>query len=552
MLYLQKKEYLCSGFSCLSLYMHFAIIAAGEGSRLREEGIVQPKPLALIEGQPMIGRLMDIMVRCGAESLSVIVNAESPEVSDFLRMYAEQHPELPFHLVVETTHCSMQSLARLSEVIPEGKVCVTTVDTIFREKDFAAYVSAFAQTEGSLFVITPFVDDEKPLWVDSGPDGSIYGFHDEASMMTEPGHLLSVSGGIYGLETQTAWPILRRCLAEGKSRMRNFQRALVEAGVSLRAFVIDKVFDIDHASDLMKAESWLRDNRILAIRRAHPFSPGRVEADAAILSEVEARFREGGYEVTEVEEDDFASMPNAEIRRYGKVFHMARRMTTLHKLSMLDIPVVNRPQSVMCVSKSREMTLTMLQQADVPLPRWWAFDPEEDEMFQCDPELQELIPGWVKAMRTDGVRTNDVTLVTTPLEADSRVMELAAESVPDIVLTQHVEGDLLKVYVVMSASGLNGEDLFMDSFYPQENGYSKFGISELHNTPLARISYSQERLKEIAQRIGSVLRLEIFGFDAIVEPDGNIVVIDVNDWPSFSVCRSSSAKAIKQLYDSRR
>lgn len=550
MLYLQKKEYLCSGFSCLTLYMHFAIIAAGEGSRLREEGIVQPKPLALIEGQPMIGRLMDIMVRCGAESLSVIANAESPEVSDFLRIYAEQHPELPFHLVVESTPSSMHSLARLSEVIPEGKVCVTTVDTIFREKDFAAYVSAFAQTEGSLFAATPFVDDEKPLWVEAAPDGGIYGFHDEASMMTDAGHLLWVSGGIYGLESQSAWPVLRRCVAEGQFRMRNFQRALVAAGIPLRAFIIDKVLDIDHACDLNAAEALLRENRILAVRRAHPFSPSRVEADAAILGEVEACFAEDGYEVMEVEEDDFASMPTSEIRRFGKVFHMARRMATLHKLSMLDVPVVNRPQSVMCVSKSREMTFSMLQQADVPLPRWWAYDPEEDEMFQCEPALQELLPGWVKAMRTDGVRAGDVTLVTTSLEADSRVMELAAQSVPDIVVMQHVEGDLLKVYVVMSAADSDDGGMFLQTFYPQENGYSKFGISELYNTPLARNRFRQERLKEIARRIGAVLRLEVFGFDAIVEPDGNIVVIDVNDWPSFSVCRNASANAIRHLYDS--
>ena len=34
--------------------MKFAIIAAGEGSRLAQEGVEEPKPLVSVCGQPMI------------------------------------------------------------------------------------------------------------------------------------------------------------------------------------------------------------------------------------------------------------------------------------------------------------------------------------------------------------------------------------------------------------------------------------------------------------------------------------------------------------------
>ena len=47
---------------------------------------------------------------------------------------------------------------------------------------------------------------------------------------------------------------LNRCMAEGKSRMRNFQRGLIEEGLRLMAFPFSKVLDIDHASDIEKAE----------------------------------------------------------------------------------------------------------------------------------------------------------------------------------------------------------------------------------------------------------------------------------------------------------
>ena len=46
--------------------MHFAIIAAGLGSRLGSEGALQPKPLVDIGGRPMIRRLIDILASNGA------------------------------------------------------------------------------------------------------------------------------------------------------------------------------------------------------------------------------------------------------------------------------------------------------------------------------------------------------------------------------------------------------------------------------------------------------------------------------------------------------
>ena len=532
--------------------MHYAIIAAGEGSRLRDEGILLPKPLLPVGGQAMVQRLMDIMVRCGAESISVICNSQMPQVREHLLTYAEEHPGLKLHLIVDTTPSSMHSLARLADVIPAGKVCVTTVDTIFREREFAAYIQTFEQCQGGLFAVTPFVDDERPLWVACSKEGearigghvcpAIQGFYDdEAEMSHDVWHF--VSGGIYGFETATAWPVLRQCLDEGQQRMRNFQRALVRAGVPLSAYVFGKIMDIDHADDLRQAETWLDDSlkkrRILAVHRALEFSPNLAVSDAAILQLVTSELEVEGCRVDSVDEDTFDRMPDDEVRSYELVVHMMRRMSSLLKLQRLGLPAINAPQSVLTVAKSREMTLELLQQAGVPVPRWWAYEPAEDQLFQCEPALQELLPGWVKVMREGGTRHDDVTWVETPLQADARVLELASQRVPDIVVTRHVEGDLLKVYAVTPD--------FVYAFYPQEMNYTKFGTAEQHNTALAHIPYQQEELHAIAWRIARTFGIEIFGFDAIVEPDGHIVVIDVNDWPSFSAYRQKAASAIAAL-----
>ena len=58
--------------------MRYAIIAAGEGSRLASEGIDVPKPLVKIQGTPLIERLIEIFTRNGAESISIIINSRQP------------------------------------------------------------------------------------------------------------------------------------------------------------------------------------------------------------------------------------------------------------------------------------------------------------------------------------------------------------------------------------------------------------------------------------------------------------------------------------------
>ena len=66
-----------------------------------------------------------------------------------------------------------------------------------------------------------------------------------------------ISAGVYGLNPD-AYATLDRAIARGESRMRNYQRALITDGLRLKAFDLGMVLDIDHASDIVKAEKLLR------------------------------------------------------------------------------------------------------------------------------------------------------------------------------------------------------------------------------------------------------------------------------------------------------
>ena len=230
--------------------MNYAIIAAGEGSRLAQEGIDKPKPLVDLQGEPMIGRLINIMLRCNAQSISIIVNEHMTEVRKYLENLVLP---VPLNLVVKTTPSSMHSFWHLSKVIPKGKFCLTTVDTIFREEDFKGYIHAFEadETHDGMWAVTPFVDDEKPLWVDVDEQMNITAFRDKRWEEAK-----YVSGGVYAM-TDKAFTVLDNCIEQGISRMRNFQRALVESGFNLQAYSIDKIVDVDHAGDIATAEAFL-------------------------------------------------------------------------------------------------------------------------------------------------------------------------------------------------------------------------------------------------------------------------------------------------------
>ncbi len=232
--------------------MNYAIIAAGEGSRLAQEGVAKPKPLVELQGEPMIGRLINIMLRCNAQSISIIVNEHMTEVRQYLETL---ELPVPLNLVVKTTPSSMHSFWHLSNVVPRGKFCLTTVDTIFREQDFKGYIDAFESADETLhdgmWAVTPFVDDEKPLWVDVDDKMGITAFRDKPWEGAK-----YVSGGVYAM-TDRAFGPLNECIEQGISRMRNFQRHLIEKGFRLQAYSIDKIIDVDHAGDIATAEAFL-------------------------------------------------------------------------------------------------------------------------------------------------------------------------------------------------------------------------------------------------------------------------------------------------------
>lgn len=231
--------------------MKFAIISAGECSRLSQEGVALPKPLVQLNGMAMIDRLVHIFAQNGAEQVVIIINNEVALTKEHVAALKET-AEVPLEVIVKTTPSSMHSFYELSRFLKDDKFCLTTVDTIFREDEFAAFIEAFkASGKDGMMAVTDYIDDEKPLYISTDEKLNITGFHDAATPDCR-----YISGGIYCL-TPKAIDTLEKCMEKGMSRMRNFQRQLVADGLQLEAYPFSKILDVDHASDIVKAEAFL-------------------------------------------------------------------------------------------------------------------------------------------------------------------------------------------------------------------------------------------------------------------------------------------------------
>ena len=150
----------------------------------------------------------------------------------------------------------MHSFHELSHYLDSDNICLTTVDTIFKEDEFSGYIQEFLKESrlDGLMAVTDFIDDEKPLYVDTDNDLVIRGFLDKQG---EP-PCSYISGGIYCLR-RSGLKVLNNAIGQGMSRMRNYQRQLIAEGLKLKAYPFSKIVDVDHAEDIKKAEEFLKD-----------------------------------------------------------------------------------------------------------------------------------------------------------------------------------------------------------------------------------------------------------------------------------------------------
>ena len=104
--------------------MKYVILAAGLGSRFAKNGEKKPKPLVEIEGQPMIGRLIDILMKHGGEQINIVANSRMTELVEYLEdLKAKGYPLVVRPIISDNSYYPLFSVqAVIDAILVTGEV----------------------------------------------------------------------------------------------------------------------------------------------------------------------------------------------------------------------------------------------------------------------------------------------------------------------------------------------------------------------------------------------------------------------------------------------
>lgn len=256
----------------------------------------------------------------------------------------------------------------------------------------------------------------------------------------------------------------------------------------------------------------------LGIKRKSEFSPNHVVSDFLIFEKTAQALEALGVAVTRSDE--------AEIRETDDVpplvFSMVQGPTGTDKLAKIEkrtgALVINSAFAVM--NCYRVNMVRLLPAANVPFPASRIVDTCERKA----PDFGGAAALWIKRGDVHAVHQEDVALAHGPDEAMELLQEFSARGISKAILQEHVNGATVKFY------GVRGEGFFH--------------CFATNGTPAP---FDMAALEAMADASAQAMGLYVYGGDVIVREDGSMVVIDVNDWPSFGPVRDKASEKIARL-----
>jgi glutathione synthase/RimK-type ligase-like ATP-grasp enzyme len=262
----------------------------------------------------------------------------------------------------------------------------------------------------------------------------------------------------------------------------------------------------------------------LGITRERVFSPGKVEADAAVLEAVATSLRRLGH-VVSVLSGDAPAWPDSD--GVAAVFTMCQGPEALERLSAWrarGLRVINTPQAIL--NCHRQRTIALLKGGGVPFP--------DSILVRTDAPVAWpawIASGaWVKRGDVHATEAGDVVRVDSVDAADGALRTFHARGIRNAVVQQHVPGTVLKFYAVLGS--------FFHCVPP----------SAAAAPPASVLA----RMRSLGERAAQALGVEIYGGDCVYDAQRDALgLIDLNDWPSYAACRAEAATEIAAYLHAR-
>jgi hypothetical protein len=250
----------------------------------------------------------------------------------------------------------------------------------------------------------------------------------------------------------------------------------------------------------------------LGIARERVYSPGKVEDDRAILDAVADHLR-ATHSVAVVSADD----PLPAVTATTVVFAMGQGPAALAAMRDWEAAGVRVINSVTGIENAhRRRMLAAFAHHRVPHP--------DSVVLEADPRA--ALPAWVeqgawlKRGDVHATEPDDVVRVADGDAARTALAAFARRGIATACLQRHVDGAVVKFYAVRDGAF-----------------FAWFGDVELAPATVAA-------LQRLAEHGAAALELDVFGGDCVCDGNGDLWLIDLNDWPSYGRCRFRAAEAI--------
>lgn len=259
--------------------------------------------------------------------------------------------------------------------------------------------------------------------------------------------------------------------------------------------------------------------KIAAIYRAGRYSPNSEEKDRLIMDAVAELLRKEGHDVMCMQEDMCDIPQGTDI-----CVTMSRSESADEKIMLSGVTSVN--PAGCAVRCSKRNVQDVMRSNNIPMP------PEKGTCGY-----------WVKRGDGQPQGRDDVMFAATEEEKTTAIERFKSRGIYNVTTEAHVQGDLIKFYAVEGTE-------FFRTYYPTDDGNFKFD-NELKNGDAEHYEYDTGHLKNEVMRLSRLLGTPVCGGDCIIRADGSFVIIDFNDWPSFSRCRTEAASAIVELINKK-
>jgi glutathione synthase/RimK-type ligase-like ATP-grasp enzyme len=254
------------------------------------------------------------------------------------------------------------------------------------------------------------------------------------------------------------------------------------------------------------------------IRRQTEFSPNHVETDLAILRLTGVELEKQGFSVSLIEESE---LENVSIDS-PVVFNMCQGPAAIRRLQKVEEEgklIINSPQSIL--NCYRYNMIRLLPEAGVKFPASFLVSTSDPRI----PDEVDSFPAtWIKRGDVHAVTKGDVILTYTREEILAVLHHHQKRGIEQAVLQEHIEGDVIKFYAIY-------KNAFFEWYY-----HNKYGIHPVDVT----------ELRQLAELSAKTMELDVYGGDAIAGPNGQLTIIDINDWPSFAAFRERASKHIAE------